>query len=68
MNRVVRRVSHLDIRCAINFVGNLCYRIFVKRLYTEPRFATPYSLHDPGRPPEPEHWKVPEELEEVCVA
>jgi len=67
MNRVVRRVSHLDIRCAINFVGNLCYRIFVKRLYSEPRFATPYSLHDPGRPPEPSHWTVPEEAEEPCV-
>jgi len=67
MDRVVRRVSHLDIRCAINFVGNLCYRIFVKRLYSEPRFATPYSLHDPGHPPEPGHWKVPEELEETCL-
>jgi radical SAM superfamily enzyme YgiQ (UPF0313 family) len=68
LHRVVRRVSHPDIRCAINFVGNLCYRIFVKRLYSEPRFATPYSLHDPGQPPEPGHWKVPEEMEETCVA
>jgi len=39
----------------------------VKRLYSEPRFATPYSLHDPGRPPEPSHWTVPEEAEEPCV-
>lgn len=67
MDRVVRRVSHLDIRCAINFVGNLCYRIFVKRLYSEPRFATPYSLHDPGHPPEPSHWTVPEQVEEACL-
>jgi radical SAM superfamily enzyme YgiQ (UPF0313 family) len=63
--RIVRRVSHPDIRCAINFVGNFCYRIFVRRLYHEPRFAQPYSLHDPGQPPAPEHWQVPAELEEV---
>ena len=50
LHRVVKRVSRPDIRCAINFVGNLCYRIFVKRLYSEPRFATPYSMHDPGEP------------------
>ena len=67
MNRVLRRVCHPNIRCAINFVGNLCYRIFVKRLYSEPRFATPYSLHDPGKAPEPSHWTVPEEEEAMCV-
>jgi radical SAM superfamily enzyme YgiQ (UPF0313 family) len=67
LDRVVRRVSQLDIRCAINFVGNLCYRIFVKRLYSEPRFATPYSLHDPGKAPEPSHWTVPEQEEAMCV-
>lgn len=66
LRRVLRRVSHPDVRCAINFVGNLCYRIFVKRLYTEPRYATPYSLHDPGRPPEPSHWTVPEQEEFAC--
>lgn len=59
MGRVIRRVSHPDVRCAINFVGNLCYRIFVRRLYHEPRFATPYSIHDPGSPPSPEHWDIP---------
>ncbi len=65
--RIVSRVSHPDIRCAINFVGNLCYRIFVKRLYSEPRFATPYSINDPGLPPPPNHWTVPEESEAVCA-
>ena len=48
LDRVLKRVSRPDIRCAINFVGNLAYRIFVKRLYSEPRFATPYSVQDPG--------------------
>jgi radical SAM superfamily enzyme YgiQ (UPF0313 family) len=68
LDRVVRRVSRLDIRCAINFVGNLCYRIFVRRLYSEPRYASPYSIHDPGSPPPPNHWTVPEEEEEaVCT-
>ena len=67
MSRVVKRVSHLDIRCAINFVGNLAYRIFVKRLYTEPRYALPYSMDDPGSPPEPGHWAVPDEEEAPCL-
>jgi radical SAM superfamily enzyme YgiQ (UPF0313 family) len=65
LDRVIKRISRPDIRCAINFVGNLAYRIFVKRLYSEPRFATPYSVQDPGRPPLPGHWKVPAEEEEV---
>jgi radical SAM superfamily enzyme YgiQ (UPF0313 family) len=68
MKRVVRRVSRPDIRCAINFVGNLCYRMFVHRLYNEPRFAQPYSIHDPRRPPAPEHWQVPEDGEEVLCS
>jgi len=69
LDRVLRRVSRPDVRCAINFVGNLAYRIFVNRLFTEPRFAAPYSLHDPGSPPEPGHWIAPlEEEEEVLCA
>ena len=70
LDRVIKRVSRLDIRCAINFVGNLAYRIFVRRLYSEPRYATPYSLHEPGSPPEPGHWQVPEQAaaEEVACA
>jgi hypothetical protein len=41
----------------------------VKRLYSEPRFTTPYSVDDPGNPPEPYHWQVPQEQEEVlCPA
>jgi radical SAM superfamily enzyme YgiQ (UPF0313 family) len=68
LDRVVKRVSRPDIRSAINFVGNLAYRIFVKRLYSEPRFATPYSTRDPGSPPEPGHWTVPQEEEEVLCA
>ena len=67
MGRVLRRVSHPDVRCAINFVGNLCYRIFVRRLYHEQRYATPYSIHDPGTPPAPEHWTVSAEEEHACA-
>jgi len=67
LHRVIGRVSRPDIRCAVNFVGNLCYRIFVRRLYSEPRFATPYSLHDPGSPPEPGHWTVTDEEEALCA-
>lgn len=68
LNRIVKRISHPDIRCAINFVGNLAYRIFVKRLYSEPRFAQPYTIDDPGSPPEPGHWTVPEDQQEVACA
>ncbi len=67
LDRVIRRSSRLDIRCAINFVGNLCYRMFVKRLYSEPRYATPYSLDDPGSPPLPSHWVAPKEQEVICA-
>jgi hypothetical protein len=69
LDRVLKRVSRPDIRCAINFVGNLAYRIFVKRLYSEQRFATPYSVQDPGSLPLPDHWQVPHEEEEIlCPA
>ncbi|MBN8459738.1 MAG: B12-binding domain-containing radical SAM protein [Verrucomicrobia bacterium] len=63
LHRALRRISRPDIRSGINFVGNLAYRIFVRRLYGEPRFATPYSLANPGTPPPPEHWSVPAEME-----
>jgi radical SAM superfamily enzyme YgiQ (UPF0313 family) len=63
--RILKRVSRLDLRCPINFVGNLCYRIFVRRLYHEPRFARPYSIDMPGQPPLPHHWLVPAEVEEA---
>jgi radical SAM superfamily enzyme YgiQ (UPF0313 family) len=67
--RIVKRVGRPDIRCAINFVGNICYRIFVRRLYNEPRFAQPYSVNDPGEPPPAHHWQAPAEPEEaVCPA
>lgn len=63
--RIVKRISRPDLRCPINLVGNLCYRIFVRRLYHEPRFAQPYSLDAPGQPPAPNHWLAPAEIEEA---
>jgi len=63
--RIVKRVSRPDLRCPINLVGNLCYRIFVRRLYHEPRFRQPYSMDAPGQPPAPHHWLVPAEIEEA---
>jgi hypothetical protein len=61
--RILKRVGRPDIRCAINLVGNLCYRIFVRRLYHDPRFAQPYSMGDPGVLPAPHHWQAPAEEE-----
>ncbi len=68
MRRIAGRVARMDLRCPINFVGNLCYRIFVRRLYNEPRFALPYSMANPGLPPSPENWQASAEMEEaLCV-
>jgi len=67
LSRIVKRVSRPDIRCPVNFIGNLCYRIFVRRLYHEPRFAQPYSIHAPGQPPPPEHWQVPAAAEQEAA-
>jgi len=68
LNRIIKRLNHLDIRSAINFFGNLCYRIFVRRLEHDPRFSRPYSVYDAGRPPAPEHWQVPAEYEETACS
>jgi hypothetical protein len=37
-------------------VGSVAYRIFVWRLYHEPRFAEPYSVRDPRSAPDEEDW------------
>ncbi len=52
IGNAARRMRGLNTNSIINFVGNLTYRIFVRRLYSEPRFATPYSLDNPGLPPD----------------
>jgi len=51
IRNIARRLDGLTFNTAVNFAGNLTYRIFVKRLYTEARFATPYSVDAPGEPP-----------------
>lgn len=56
MGHMARRMRGLSLNSAVNFIGNLAYRIFVKRLYNEPRFATPYSISNPGSPPRDEDW------------
>ncbi|MHB9133229.1 MAG: B12-binding domain-containing radical SAM protein [Armatimonadota bacterium] len=54
----LRRVTGLGLRpnAVVNYIGNLCYRIFVKRLYHEPRYATPYSINDPKSLPDAGLW------------
>jgi hypothetical protein len=49
---VVRRMRGLTTNSAINFIGNLTYLMFVRRLYNEQRFATPYSMQLPGTAPD----------------
>lgn len=52
---VVRRMRGVSTNTAINFIGNLTYRMFVRRLYHEQRFASPYSMAAPGTAPN-EDW------------
>lgn len=52
LSNVVRRMRGLSINSAINFIGNLTYLMFVRRLYHERRFAMPYSLQHPGAAPD----------------
>jgi radical SAM superfamily enzyme YgiQ (UPF0313 family) len=40
---IVKRVASLNVSCPINLAGNLTYKLFVKRLYSDQRFALPYS-------------------------
>lgn len=58
IGRILPRVAQPRINAAINFVGNLTYRIFIRRLCHEPRFATPYSVADPGSPPPQALWQA----------
>jgi radical SAM superfamily enzyme YgiQ (UPF0313 family) len=42
---IIKRVASLNVSCPINLVGNLAYKLFVKRLYSEERFILPYSAY-----------------------
>jgi radical SAM superfamily enzyme YgiQ (UPF0313 family) len=68
LRHILRRMGKPSLNTGINFVGNLAYRIFVKRLYHEPRFATPYSVHEPGSPPPDSHWSLPDAEAAPCRA
>ncbi|RKX31074.1 MAG: radical SAM protein [Verrucomicrobia bacterium] len=61
MRNIVKRLRRADIRCAINFVGNLAYRNFIRRLDSDPIFARPFSTDDVGSPPAPGDWHLPGE-------
>lgn len=53
---VFRRVAGVRLTSLVNIVGNMTYRTFVRRLYSEARFAQPYSVQDPGVPPNANDW------------
>lgn len=59
LGAIARRVRGWRFASVINASGNLTYRLFVRRLYGEPRFAAPYSVHAPGSPPDPGAWLDP---------
>jgi len=59
LNHVLRRVAGFRLVSLVNVIGNLTYRIFVRRLYGEARFATPYSIQDTQVVPEAGAWGPP---------
>lgn len=59
LRNVARRMNGLRLNTVVNVIGNLTYRIFVKRLYSEQRYADPYTLANPGVYPEPGAWLEP---------
>jgi radical SAM superfamily enzyme YgiQ (UPF0313 family) len=56
---ILRRTARPSFTSLINLVGNLTYRVFVRRLYSEARFSEPYSTHAPGAPPAPDLFLEP---------
>ncbi len=52
LGRIARRLRGDALNIVINALGNLTYRVFVRRLYREKRFAAPYSRWNPCAPPE----------------
>jgi len=51
LGQVLRRTAQPRFNSIVNFVGNLTYRVFVRRLYHEARYARPYSLDAPASLP-----------------
>lgn len=43
IHRIVRRTLSMGFAGPINFIGNLTYKRFVKRLYNDARYAKPFS-------------------------
>jgi len=64
---ILHRIQGRGINTAVNFVGNLTYRLFVRRLESEPRFAQPCSRLAPGTPPAPEHYARAFAEEALCA-
>ncbi|MEJ2111620.1 MAG: radical SAM protein, partial [Acidobacteriota bacterium] len=56
-DHIWKRTAGISLNSAINFVGNLTYRRFIKQLYQNTRYAQPYSMDNPGKPPESKFWE-----------
>lgn len=51
IGHINKRMKGLSCNSVINFFGNLTYKIFVRRLFTEQKYAAPYSIDNPGISP-----------------
>lgn len=66
LKSIVHRIPGRGLNTAVNFVGNLTYRLFVRRLESEPRFAEPYSRRAPGVAPRADHYAGAFEEDALC--
>ena len=66
LKSILHRIPGRGINSVVNFVGNLTYRLFVRRLESAARFAQPYSRHAPGAPPPAEHYAAAFHEEASC--
>ena len=63
---IMKRLRGPNMNSVINFFGNITYRIFVRRLYNEKRFATPYSVGNTSSAPEEKNYSTVFRKEALC--
>jgi radical SAM superfamily enzyme YgiQ (UPF0313 family) len=57
LQNVIRRMRGFTLNTIVNLIGNINYRIFVRRLADDERFALPYSIQSPGEAPKEEFFR-----------
>ena len=68
ITRILKRMPGFKINTPVNFMGNLTYIILVRRLFKEPRFASPNHGLCSASPPAERDFIVPGERKATCPA